>query len=134
VEETLRLYPPVPLLVRQAQEPVEIAGQAVGRGDLVLAVPWLLHRHRRWWRQPDHFLPERFLPGAPERPRHAYIPFSLGPRVCTGAGFGLTEAVIVLATLLPAFRPRLAPGAKVFPVCRLTLRPGDTLPMLLERR
>ncbi|WP_243634459.1 cytochrome P450 [Roseicella frigidaeris] len=134
VEETLRLYPPVPLLARQAQESITIAGHAVHPGDLVMVVPWLLHRHRRWWRWPDQFLPDRFLPGGPERPRHAYVPFSLGPRVCTGMGFGLAEAVIVLATLLPAFHLRLAPGARVFPVCRLTLRPGEALPMLLTPR
>lgn len=134
VEETLRLYPPVPLLARRAQAPLEIAGHAVAPGELVMVVPWLLHRHRRWWEAPDEFRPGRFLPGAPERHRHAYVPFSLGPRVCTGMGFGLAEAVIVLATLLPAFRLRLAPKARVFPVCRLTLRPGAALPMLLEPR
>jgi cytochrome P450 len=134
VEETLRLYPPVPLLARQAQAPLEIAGHRVAKGDLVMVVPWLLHRHRLWWDAPDEFRPERFLAGAPERHRHAYVPFSLGPRVCTGMGFGLAEAVIVLATLLPAFRLRLAPGARVFPVCRLTLRPGEALPMLIHRR
>ncbi|MDB5375489.1 MAG: putative cytochrome [Belnapia sp.] len=134
VDETLRLYPPVPLLARQAQAPVTIAGHAVARGTLVVVVPWLLHRHRRLWDRPDHFIPERFLPGAAERPRHAYVPFSLGPRVCTGMGFGLAEAVIVLATLLQDFRLRLAPEARVFPICRLTLRPGESLPMVLERR
>jgi cytochrome P450 len=134
VDETLRLYPPVPLLAREAQAPATIAGHAVQPGTLVVVVPWLLHRHRRLWDSPDHFAPERFLPGAPERPRHSYVPFSLGPRVCTGMGFGLAEAVIVLATLLQDFRLRLAPGAQVFPVCRLTLRPGETLPMVLERR
>lgn len=134
VDETLRLYPPVPLLARQAQAPCTIAGHAVTPGTLVVVVPWLLHRHRRLWDRPDHFMPERFLAGAAERPRHGYVPFSLGPRVCTGMGFGLAEAVIVLATLLQDFRLRLAPEARVFPVCRLTLRPGERLPMLLERR
>ncbi|WP_309139469.1 cytochrome P450 [Siccirubricoccus sp. G192] len=134
VEETLRLYPPIPLLARQAQQEVELAGRRVPKGAVVMAVPWLLHRHRALWEQPDHFRPERFLPGAPPRPRHAYIPFSLGPRVCTGAHFALAEAMICLATLAQRFAPRLAPGARVFPVCRLTLKPGETLPMLLERR
>jgi len=134
IEEALRLYPPVPLLARQAQAPIELAGRAVARGTLVLVVPWLLHRHRALWDQPDAFMPERFLHGAPPIPRHAYVPFSLGPRVCTGMGFGLTEAVIVLATLLGRYRLRLAPGAVVQPVCRLTLRPGAALPMLLQAR
>ncbi len=131
VEETLRLYPPVPLLGRCASAPVEIAGHPVPRGTLVLAVPWLLHRNPRLWEKPDHFAPERFLAGRP--PRHAFIPFSLGPRVCTGAQFALAETVICLSTLAQGFAPLLAPGARVMPVCRLTLRPGEALPMLLDR-
>lgn len=131
VEETLRLYPPVPLLARRASEPLEIAGHRVPRGGLVLVVPWLLHRNPKLWDAPDSFLPERFLAGRP--PRHAYAPFSLGPRVCTGMQFALAETAICLSTLAQRFAPRLAPGARVMPVCRLTLRPGDALPMLLDR-
>ncbi len=134
VEETLRLYPPVPMLARQAQQDLAIGDAAVRRGDIVMVVPWLLHRNPTLWDQPDAFLPERFLPGAVLPDRHAYVPFSLGPRVCTGAQFGLAEAVICLATLLQDFRLRLAPGAVVQPVSRLTLRPGPALPMVLARR
>jgi cytochrome P450 len=133
VDETLRLYPPVPVLAREAQAATVLAGHKVPRGSLVLVVPWLLHRNPKLWPEPDHFRPERFLPGAAERPRHAYVPFSLGPRVCTGQHFGLAEAVICLATLAQDMAPELAPGAKVAPVCRLTLRPGETLPMRLRR-
>jgi cytochrome P450 len=131
VEETLRLYPPVPLLARSASAPLAIGGRPVPRGALVLVVPWLLHRNPLLWEEPDRFLPERFLAGRP--PRHAYVPFSLGPRVCTGAQFALAETVICLSTLAQRFAPRLAPGAGVAPVCRLTLRPGGALPMLLDR-
>ena len=132
VEEALRLYPPVPLLARCASAPLEIGGHAVPRGGLVLAVPWLLHRNPLLWEEPDRFMPERFFTGRPQR--HSYIPFSLGPRVCTGAQFALAETVICLSTLARRFAPRLAPSARVTPVCRLTLRPGEALPMLLERR
>lgn len=131
VEETLRLYPPVPVLAREAVAEAEIAGRRIPRGAMVLVVPWLLHRHRALWDRPDHFLPERFLPGAPPRPRHAFLPFGLGPRVCTGAHFALAEAVIALASLAQDVAPRLAPGLRVAPLCRLTLRPGAALPMLL---
>jgi cytochrome P450 len=131
VEETLRLYPPVPLLARSVAAPLEIGGHSVPRGALVLAVPWLLHRNPRLWDKPDHFVPGRFLSGRPQR--HAFIPFSVGPRVCTGAQFALAETVICLSTLAQRFAPRLAPGARVMPVCRLTLRPGEALPMLLDR-
>ena len=102
-------------------------------GSLVIVVPCLLHRHRKLWGKPDHYIPERFLPeNAQFRVRHAYIPFSVGPRICAGAAFGLTEAVLCLATLAQRVRLRLAPDAAVAPVCRLTLRPGDDLRMYVE--
>lgn len=134
-EETIRLYPPVPLLARQAVRDEAIRGRPVPRGSLVMVVPWLLHRHRKYWSRPDYFIPERFLPeNAERRVRHAYIPFSTGPRICAGAAFGLTEAVLCLATLAQRVRLRLAPDATVAPICRLTLRPGDGLRMLIEHR
>jgi cytochrome P450 len=91
--------------------------------------------HRKFWGKPDHFIPERFLPeNAQFRVRHAYVPFSVGPRICAGAAFGLTEAVLCLATLAQRVRLRLMPDAVVAPVCRLTLRPGDDLRMYVENR
>jgi cytochrome P450 len=134
-EETVRLYPPVPLLARQALRDETIRGRPVPEGSLVMVVPWLLHRHRRFWGKPDHYIPERFLPeNAQHRVRHAYLPFSVGPRICAGAAFGLTEAILCIATLAQRIRLRLAPDAVVTPICRLTLRPGDDLRMFVERR
>jgi len=134
-EEAIRLYPPVPLLGRQASQQQAIRNRTIPRGALVVVVPWLLHRHRRLWDRPDHFVPERFLPeNAAARERYGYVPFSVGPRVCAGQAFGLTEAILCIATLAQRVRLRLAPGAVVAPVCRLTLRPGDSLPMLVEQR
>jgi cytochrome P450 len=134
-EETVRLYPPVPLLARQALCDETIRGRPVASGSLVMVVPWLLHRHRKFWGKPDHYIPERFLAeNARLRVRHAYIPFSVGPRICAGAAFGLTEAILCIATLAQRARLRLAPGASVAPVCRLTLRPGDDLWMLVQPR
>jgi cytochrome P450 len=134
-EETVRLYPPVPLLARQALRDEAIRGRSVPAGSLVIVVPWLLHRHRKFWGKPDHYIPERFLPeNAQFRVRHAYVPFSVGPRICAGAAFGLTEAVLCIATLAQRVRLRLAPDAVVAPVCRLTLRPGDDLRMYVENR
>jgi cytochrome P450 len=134
-EETIRLYPPVPLLARQALSNETIRGRRVAAGSLVMVVPWLLHRHRKFWGKPDHYIPERFLPeNAQFRVRHAYVPFSVGPRICAGAAFGLTEAILCIATLAQRVRLRLASDAMVTPVCRLTLRPGDDLRMFVERR
>jgi len=134
VEETLRLYPPVPMLVRRASEDAVVDGIEVPKGAVVGASPWLVHRHERHWEAPDEFRPERFLPDAPPPAKYTYLPFSLGPRVCTGQHFGLYEAMLCLATLGQRFRLRGVPGQRAYPVCRLTLRPGDTLPMVLERR
>ncbi len=134
-EEAIRLYPPVPLLGRQATQPEKIRNRTIPVGSLVIVIPWLLHRHRRLWDQPDNFTPERFLPeNAGARERYSYVPFSVGPRVCAGQAFGLTEAILCLATLAQRAKLRLAPEAEVAPVCRLTLRPGETLPMFVEGR
>ncbi len=134
-EEAIRLYPPVPLLGRQALREETIHNRTIPAGSLLIVIPWLLHRHRKLWQQPDHFIPERFLPeNAGSRERYSYIPFSVGPRVCAGQAFGLTEAILCIAALAQRARLRLAPGAVVEPICRLTLRPGDTLPMLVEPR
>jgi cytochrome P450 len=134
-EEALRLYPPVPVLAREALSDERIRSRPIPTGSLVMVVPWLLHRHRKYWVKPDHFMPERFLPeNAGNLVRHAYLPFSTGPRICAGAAFGLTEGILCLATLAQRLRLRLAPDAVVTPVCRLTLRPGNDLRMLVKRR
>ncbi len=134
-EEALRLYPPVPVLSREAVRDSRLRSKTVKAGSLVLAVPWLLHRHRKLWDRPDHFIPERFLPeNAEARPKYVYIPFSIGPRICAGAAFALTEAVLCLATLAQRFTLRLDRPGPVMPVCRLSLRPEGGLPMTVARR
>ncbi|MBJ3777252.1 cytochrome P450 [Acuticoccus mangrovi] len=135
IEETLRLYPPVPLLGRTATGPGTLNGNAVAKGDILVVAPWLLHRNRDLWALPDHFVPERFDPAIAARPdKHAYIPFASGPRVCPGLTFAITEATLCLATLLQAFKVTLEEGHNVEVSCRLTLRPGDRLPMVVRRR
>ena len=135
IEETLRLYPPVPLQARQVTQDGRIGGKYIKKGDVVILNAWIMHRHRKLWPNPDAFVPDRFLPdgGAPPS-RYAYVPFSIGQRVCTGAQFGLLEATLCLATLARQFRLRLRPGWKVMPTCRLSLRPGRMLPMTIEKR
>jgi cytochrome P450 len=134
IDETLRLYPPIPLLTRQASRREKIRSRNVEKGAIVAVIPWLLHRHRLYWKDPDNFMPERFMPGAPPIDKYTYVPFSIGPRVCAGLQFGLTEAVLCLATLAQSFRLEMAPGAKVEPVSRLSLRPGESVPMLVYPR
>jgi cytochrome P450 len=134
-EEALRLYPPVAVFSREAQADDEILGRPIPAGSMVLVVPWLLHRHRGLWRDPDRFDPDRFSPErSKKRPKHAYVPFGAGPRTCLGAAFAMTESVIILAAIARRFRLRMRDGHPVEPVCRLTLRPRYGLPMRLERR
>jgi cytochrome P450 len=134
-EEALRLYPPVPILPREALREEEYQGIKIPKGSLVFVVPWLLHRHKRLWDRPDHFMPERFLGANAEKiAKFQYVPFSIGPRICAGMAFGMTEAILCLATLGQRLQLRLRPGADVQPVCRLTLRPKDGLPMIVEPR
>ncbi|MGH7122848.1 MAG: cytochrome P450 [Stellaceae bacterium] len=135
LEEAMRLYPPAHTMSREALADDVIEGHRVAKGSVVSIVPWLVHRHRLLWERPDEFDPERFAPErASARPRFAYIPFGGGPRICIGAGFAMTEALIILAMLGQRYRLRLAPGAAVEPVGLITLRPRNGLPMILERR
>jgi cytochrome P450 len=134
IEESLRLYPPVPLMAREVECDEKLRSREIPAGSLVVVVPWLLHRHRKHWDNPDHFMPERFLPGAPAPCQFVYVPFGVGPRVCAGMRFGLMEAVLCLATLARCFRLRLAAGTVIEPICRMTLRPEGGVPMSLEAR
>lgn len=135
IEETLRLYPPVPLQGRLVTRDGMIGAKPIKKGDLVVLNAWIMHRHRKLWTDPDAFVPDRFLPSGGGPPsRYAYVPFSIGPRICTGAAFGLLEAVLCLATLSRKLRLRLRSGWVVEPGCRLSLRPGERLPMMIERR
>jgi cytochrome P450 len=135
IDESLRLYPPAHTMSRQALGPDEVCGRRVRTGTILFIVPWLLHRHRRLWDDPDRFLPERFAPERAEaRPRFAYLPFGAGPRICIGAAFALTEAMVMLAALARRFRPRLVPGRRVEPCGLITLRPRNGLMMTLDRR
>jgi len=127
VEETMRLYPPVFLIARAAARPDIIAGMPVTKNDVVLIAPWLLHRHEKLWRDPNAFVPQRFMTGTPPD-RFAYLPFGVGARVCIGAHFALVEAVLALAKIIGAFRVTLVDKAPVMPVGVVTTQP-DRSPM-----
>jgi cytochrome P450 len=135
LEEVMRLYPPVPVLSREAAREEKFEGRRIRRGSVIIVSPWLLHRHRKLWTNPDHFVPERFLPGSSEPvSKFAYIPFSVGPRVCAGMAFALTEAILCVATLAQCFKLRMKPGHQAEATCRITLRPGEKLPMQIAPR
>ena len=134
VDEALRLYPPAFLIVREALAPDVIAGHKVAAGTVVSVSPWVLHRHRKLWDNPDRFDADRFRPGAPPPSRYSYLPFGAGPRICVGAQFALTEAVLVLARLLQTFRIRFAGRGAVVPRGFVTTQPDRPVHFVLDRR
>ncbi|MGH7111404.1 MAG: cytochrome P450 [Stellaceae bacterium] len=134
VQETLRLYPPAFAIARVARAADEAGGIAVAKDAVALISPWVLHRHRRLWDDPERFDPGRFLPGAPPPERFHYMPFGAGPRVCIGAQFALTEATLVLARLIQTFHIERADADPVFPVAIVTTQPDHRPLFRLCRR
>jgi cytochrome P450 len=136
VEEALRLYPPVIAITRNAVRRTEICRRTIERGTLVIVSPYVLHRHRLLWRDPQLFDPARFLADASRKTeRYAYLPFGVGPRMCVGATFAVQEATLALAMLMRHYELALAPGETVRPAQKnFTLRPRDGLHMVATRR
>ena len=133
-EETLRLYPPIHRIDREAMGDDELCGQTIRKGDMITVWPWVLHRHKTLWDEPDLFNPENFDPEAKAgRHRYQYIPFGAGPRICIGMGFAQAEALVILSRWLREFRFAPAPGRTVAPRADFTLRPEDGLPLRVER-
>jgi cytochrome P450 len=123
--EALRLYPSAPLLFRLALEPDRLLHYDVPKGAIIIISPWIIHRHRSHWEQPDAFIPSRFegrereyLTGG------AYLPFGEGPRICIGAAFALTEASIVLASVLQRLRITLDDERELVPMSLITTMPS----------
>lgn len=134
--EALRLYPPVGFLPREASQHEEIRGKKIKPRDVMLICPWLIHRHRLVWDKPDVFDPDRFETENCKHAmkNHAYMPFSMGPRVCTGAGFATQEAILLLASLVRRYRFDPVAGHVPKPVGRLTIRSENGVKLKLTRR
>lgn len=127
VDEAMRLFPPASIIARQAIGADQLDDLAVDPGTIILISPWVLHRHRRLWREPDAFAPERFLTEKASIKRFSYLPFGAGPRTCVGGSLAVTEATIVLSTLLKAFCIEAADHAPVLPVGAITIRPSRSV-------
>jgi cytochrome P450 len=135
IDETMRLYPPVPAMLREAVRDDVVCGHRVPRRSIMAILPWVVHRHRQLWSAPDRFDPERFNPQNREgRPRFAYLPFAVGPRVCVGASLAITQMLIVVAVFARRFRFRLVPDHPIRPVGSVTLRPRGGLRVTVEHR
>ncbi|WP_310613852.1 cytochrome P450 [Limnohabitans sp.] len=132
--EVLRLYPPVGYFPREATQDQEIRGAKVRKGDALLVFPWLLHRHRRWWREPDVFKPARFLDKDRAPVRGTYLPFGLGARACIGAGFAMQEAELILSAVMKNYDVMAVPGFEPQVVGRLTVRSDKGIQVMLKRK
>jgi cytochrome P450 len=134
VQEVMRLYPPVPnLMARRAASADTVCGVRIPKGAMVGVTPWIVHRHRRLWDDPERFDPDRFLTPS-DRHRLAYIPFGAGPRTCIGLQLAMSEISLALALIAPRWRPTPAPGQTIELQHRITLRPVGGLKMVLTRR
>ncbi|MEQ1566652.1 MAG: cytochrome P450 [Myxococcota bacterium] len=129
VKETLRLYPPAWILSRSTAEAVSIGGYDLPRGAFLFVPIYAVHRHPRYWDDPEGFDPDRWLDGRGEAARKAgaYLPFGLGQRRCVGEHLGTLEARLVLATLARRVHLSLEPGQGLDLELSVTLRPRGGL-------
>ncbi len=135
LKESMRLYPPVPLLARQCVAATRLNGVEVMPGATVAMPIYALHRHAKRWEDPDAFDPARFAPeGEAKIPRYQYMPFGAGPRICIGMAFAMIEATAMLATLLQKARFSRVAGRDPYPLARVTLQPGGGLPLKVDLR
>ena len=133
--EALRLYPPVPMMVRETTCPEQFRKRDIKVGSQLVISPWHLHRHERLWDNPDGFDPDRWhTENGQKCSREAYLPFSAGARVCPGAGFAMVEGPLILSRLLRDFRVEPVDARVPVPVAHLTVRSKDGIWLRIVRR
>lgn len=136
LKEALRLYPPAAILfTRRAQRDIKVGPWTLPKGHLMAFTPFVIQRDPRWFASPDEFRPERFLPGAPEIHKRAWMPFGTGPRVCIGQHFAMLEMGVIAAMLMQRFRMSW-PADTEWPKTNLavTLRPMSRMILEMEVR
>jgi cytochrome P450 len=135
IDESMRLYPPVWGMARQAQKEDVIRGYKIPAKALISFCQYVIHRHPDFWDDPESFDPERFSPERSHgRPRFAYFPFGGGPRVCIGNNFAMMEMQLTLAALGQRYRLRLVPGQQIIPETLLTLKTRNGIVMNVDER
>jgi cytochrome P450 len=133
VKEAMRLYPPAWIIGREALHGFEINGYSIPGGAQISMSPWLMHRDRRYFDQPEEFRPERWAAEQVKQlPKYAYFPFGGGPRLCIGNSFALMEAKLILATIAQKFHLELVPDQRVKPLPSITLRPNNGIKVIVR--
>jgi cytochrome P450 len=134
LKEAMRLYPPAAGATREPVRPVTIGGVTFQPGAPLVIMTYVMHRNPALFPDPDRFDPERFsVENEPKIPKHAYLPFGGGPRVCIGNMFAMMEAQLALIVILQRWKLSLAPGQVVQAEQLFTVRPRGGLPMRIER-
>ena len=133
--ETLRLYPPITFLPRVALQDTRLGTRRIKKGALVMIAPWVVHRHKRYWTDPDLFDPDRFVPEREhEMTPGCYLPFGQGERLCSGAAFATIESTLFLARLVRRYDIQIMEPDTVRPVARMTTRPAQQIMVRLTQR
>ena len=135
ITESMRLYPAVSLLGREAVEEVKIGDYLIPKGCVVMLSQWVMHRKEEYFDNPESFQPERWLDGLERRlPKGVYFPFGDGPRICIGKGFALMEAVLILVAIAQKYQLSLVPDCEIIPQPSITLRPETGIQITLRAR
>ncbi|MFO0579047.1 MAG: cytochrome P450 [Polyangia bacterium] len=134
-KEALRLYPPILVLARRTLAPIELAGRTIPAHTNLFVCPYTIHQRPELWPEPERFEPDRFLPEQEaSRPKSAWLPFGLGPRVCIGGAFALLEGPLILATLMRRARFEIDPDRMIDPESFTTPRPAGGVPAVVRFR
>lgn len=135
IKESLRLRPPVWAIGREAVKDCFVGEYPVEKGSAVLMSQWIAHRDKRYFANPECFLPERWTEQFTESlPKFAYFPFGGGPRVCIGNTFAMVESVLILATIVQRFHLDLVSNEPVELSPAVTLRTKYGIKMKLTKR
>lgn len=130
-KESLRLYPPVGFFAREAHKDLQIRDKNIKKGSGVVVAPWLIHRHKHFWDNPDGFDPSRF---DREYRKDTYFPFGIGERICIGQAFAMQEAILILASILKVYKLELEEGFVPDVVGRLTIRSANGMNIKFSKR
>lgn len=135
IKESMRLYPAAAIFSRLAVGPDRLGGVDIAPGTEIITSPWVLHRHNKLWERPWVFDPDRFMGAAADDiPRHAYMPFGAGPRICIGASFSMQEMVIILAVFIQRLQFEHVGKEEPQPIMRITVQPSTEVEMRIEAR
>ena len=132
-KEALRLYPPVGFYARESKNDTTMRGKDIKKGAAMVVAPWLIHRHKDFWDNPNGFDPTRY-----ENPKNikkdTYLPFGMGERVCIGQGFAMQESILILSSILKNYKLELEEGFVPDVVGRLTVRSANGMNIILTKR